>query len=361
MSIGSTIKALRRAKDLTQEDLAEYLGISPKAISQWETDRTSPDISQIPMICNLFNVTSDTLLGIDISSKQKKIDEIYDAAYNVACTGDHKRSIAMWLDGIKRFPDSFKLIGEYIDEVYMYSNVLDDKEVHIERAFSYIDRILSECTDNKIRNEAISTACMWYPKVGKAEKATELAQTFPDVTCSDMMLYINTGTKKHKQWRENIMSDFTKSIGDLSAYARSKDDNGNDVFTDDEKIELCNKQIDMYNLFFEKEDYMFFAQYIEIPYRHLARIYLRKNDSENTLRCLAEAARFAAIFDSYDFEAEQESLIARGNVPGGVWRHDTHNRSYDLLKWMQTDEIFNNICETDRFVNIAESLKKTAE
>ena len=117
----------------------------------------------------------------------------------------------------------------------------------------------------------------------------------------------------------------------------------------------------MYNLFFEKEDYMFFAQYIEIPYRHLARIYLRKNDTENTLRCLAEAARFATIFDSYDFEAEQESLIARGNVPGGVWRHDTHNRSYDLLKWMQTDEIFNNICETDRFVNIAESLKKTAE
>ena len=65
MTIGSKIKTLRRARDLTQESLAEYLGISPKAVSQWECDRTSPDISQIPLLCNLFEVTSDELLGID--------------------------------------------------------------------------------------------------------------------------------------------------------------------------------------------------------------------------------------------------------------------------------------------------------
>ncbi len=39
MSIGSKIKALRRAKDLTQEELAEVLGVSSKAVSQWECGR----------------------------------------------------------------------------------------------------------------------------------------------------------------------------------------------------------------------------------------------------------------------------------------------------------------------------------
>ena len=54
MSIGSKIKALRRAKDLTQEELAEVLGVSSKAVSQWECGRTAPDISQLPVLCNFF-------------------------------------------------------------------------------------------------------------------------------------------------------------------------------------------------------------------------------------------------------------------------------------------------------------------
>ena len=46
MSIGTTIKKLRIARKLTQEELASHLGITSKAVSQWECDRTSPDISQ---------------------------------------------------------------------------------------------------------------------------------------------------------------------------------------------------------------------------------------------------------------------------------------------------------------------------
>jgi len=361
MSIGTMIRQLRREKDLTQEQLAEYLGITARAISQWETDRTAPDLSQLPLLCNLFNVTSDTLLGIDISSKQNKIDEIYNAAYEVACSGDHINSIAMWLEGIRQYPDSYKLIGQYIDEVYMYSYMLENKEEHIERALSYIDRIILECTDSQIRNEAITTACMWYPKIEKTEKALELANTMPNVTSADMLVYIHTGTKKHETWRENIMGDFTHAIGDLSAYAKSTDDNGNDIFTDDEKLSLCEKQIEMFKLFFEKKDYMFHSQYIEIPYRHMAWIYSGKRNIEKTISCLSKAAQYAAIFDTYDHEAQQQSLIARGNIPGGVWWHDGHNRSYDVLNWIQTDSDFDFVRELSDFQQIIESLKKTAK
>ena len=361
MSIGTMIRQLRREKDLTQEQLAEYLGITARAISQWETDRTAPDLSQIPLLCNLFNVTSDTLLGIDIASKQTKIDELYNAVYEVACSGDHKKSIAMWLDAIHQYPDSYKLIGQYVDEVYMYSHMLEDKDQHIERALSFIDRIILECTDSRIRNEAIATACMWYPKIGKTEKALELASSFPDVTSSDMMFYIHTVIKKHTVWQENIMGDFTHAIGDLSDYAKSTDDSGNDIFTDDEKIALCEKQIEMFKLFFEKEDYMFHSQYIEIPYRHMARIYSRNNNAEKTLFCLSEAAKYAVKFDTYDYEATQESLITRGNVPGGVWWHDGHNRSYDVLDWIETDAIFDFVRETIEFEQTINSLKNTAK
>ena len=65
MSIGTTIKRLRREKNLTQEQLADHLGITSRAISAWECDRTAPDISQLPVLASVFNVSADVLLEIE--------------------------------------------------------------------------------------------------------------------------------------------------------------------------------------------------------------------------------------------------------------------------------------------------------
>ena len=78
MTIGTTIKALRRERDITQEQLAEYLNVSAQAVSQWETDRTAPDISQLPVLANIFGVTTDRLLGVDITKANEKIKAIAD-------------------------------------------------------------------------------------------------------------------------------------------------------------------------------------------------------------------------------------------------------------------------------------------
>lgn len=50
MEFGAKIKALRRGRDMTQEELAEIFSVSPQAISRWETDSAMPDISLIPTI-----------------------------------------------------------------------------------------------------------------------------------------------------------------------------------------------------------------------------------------------------------------------------------------------------------------------
>lgn len=71
MSIGTTIKKLHRECDITQERLAEYLGITSRAISQWECDRTAPDISQLPLLANIFEVSADLLLGIDSAKREE--------------------------------------------------------------------------------------------------------------------------------------------------------------------------------------------------------------------------------------------------------------------------------------------------
>lgn len=61
-SIGTFIASERRAKGMTQKQLAQQLHVSDKAISRWELDQAQPDLTQVPVMAKIFGVTSDELL-----------------------------------------------------------------------------------------------------------------------------------------------------------------------------------------------------------------------------------------------------------------------------------------------------------
>ena len=62
MTIGKRIAALRKEKGLTQEELAQHMGVSGQAVSKWENDQTCPDISALPKLARLLGVTVHELL-----------------------------------------------------------------------------------------------------------------------------------------------------------------------------------------------------------------------------------------------------------------------------------------------------------
>ena len=63
MTIGNRIAALRREKNLKQDDLAQMLEVSPQAVSKWENDQTCPDISLLPKLAKILGVSVDELLS----------------------------------------------------------------------------------------------------------------------------------------------------------------------------------------------------------------------------------------------------------------------------------------------------------
>ena len=66
-------KALRKDKQLTQEQIAEIFGVSPQAISRWENATSYPDITQLPNIASYFETTVDELLGVKKNVKKQKM------------------------------------------------------------------------------------------------------------------------------------------------------------------------------------------------------------------------------------------------------------------------------------------------
>lgn len=78
--IGETIARLRKERSMTQEALAECLGVSAQTISKWENSTTCPDIMLLPVLADLFGVTVDDLYGRITTEKRISREESFDAA-----------------------------------------------------------------------------------------------------------------------------------------------------------------------------------------------------------------------------------------------------------------------------------------
>ena len=69
LKIGEKIRAKRRKRELTQEELASILGVSKAAVSKWENEESYPDITLLPQIAQLFHITMDELFGYTLEYK----------------------------------------------------------------------------------------------------------------------------------------------------------------------------------------------------------------------------------------------------------------------------------------------------
>lgn len=100
MSIGQKLSDLRKSKHLSQEEVADRLGVTRQTISKWETDQSTPDFDKIIPICELYGLSSDELLG-NINSddtKEKKGEDInYPEVEKANIIRKRKKSIGISL------------------------------------------------------------------------------------------------------------------------------------------------------------------------------------------------------------------------------------------------------------------------
>ena len=80
MTIADRIYNLRKAKNISQEELADKLGVSRQAVSKWESEQSTPDIEKIIILSDYFEVTTDYLLkGIESDESEKETKPKIDA------------------------------------------------------------------------------------------------------------------------------------------------------------------------------------------------------------------------------------------------------------------------------------------
>lgn len=101
--IGEFLAALRKSKGYTQQEVAEHLGVSNKTVSSWETGASCPDISILPVLAELYDVTCDEIVRgkrISAAETEKNIDAKRDKAINRMLQKQRINLITMcWISG----------------------------------------------------------------------------------------------------------------------------------------------------------------------------------------------------------------------------------------------------------------------
>ena len=88
MNFADRILYLRKSKGISQEELADKVGVSRQAVSKWESEQSMPDVGKIIIMSDYFNVTTDYILkGIEIvENKEEKSKEIVGKVFYIAST-----------------------------------------------------------------------------------------------------------------------------------------------------------------------------------------------------------------------------------------------------------------------------------
>ena len=105
MELGNQIKALRQRKGATQEALAAHLGVTPQAVSKWERNTASPDISLLPTLSAYFGVSIDELFALSDDTRMERIQNmLWDVRFLNHADGENARQFL--LDKARREPNN---------------------------------------------------------------------------------------------------------------------------------------------------------------------------------------------------------------------------------------------------------------
>ncbi len=182
-TIGQRIRELRKKNDLTQEKLADYLGVSYQAVSKWETGVSSPDLALIRPLTKLLHITADELLGIDTNTDERfnELDEQYKATYT---SGDLAERYRIANLAVEEYPGDLRCLSWLADATYYHAyDFRSDAEKYraeIEKSIRLSERVLEDCDDETIRRGMLNNLVICLGELGRRDEARVYAEQYPE-------------------------------------------------------------------------------------------------------------------------------------------------------------------------------------
>ncbi|WP_455544311.1 helix-turn-helix domain-containing protein [Intestinibacter sp.] len=141
INIGKNITKFRRSKGITQDELANYIGVSKSSVSKWENNITYPDILLLPQLATLFNISLDELMGYEPQLTKEDIQKIYYELAQEFTEKDPNEVLIKCEDYIKKYYSCFEFLKQMVVLYLNHCTLFENKEEILNRARELCIRI----------------------------------------------------------------------------------------------------------------------------------------------------------------------------------------------------------------------------
>lgn len=177
LKIAENIYQRRKEKNITQEELADFMMVTKASVSKWETGQSYPDILLLPKLATFFNVTVDELIGYEPQLSLEQIKKIYE---------DFSKDITK--NGIDEVIRDIKLtINQYYScfELLYYMGTLivnhcdlvgegDKKQEYLKYANEIFKRVIDHSKNNTLTKKALNMRGVCLLQLGQAKETIEI-------------------------------------------------------------------------------------------------------------------------------------------------------------------------------------------
>ena len=353
IKIGEKIRLLRKKNDVTQDKLADYLGVTPQAVSRWESGVCYPDMNALPSIADYFSVTMDELLCYTGVQKASKVKEYLAEVEHLLDRDKITEALELLRRAMAEIPSDHSLQLEAAGVLSLYAGMLEESgsgerveaavQAVLSEAVSLCRHILEDCTDDGLRDETKKTLCDIYAhQLGDLTQAEEIADQLHGMSvCREIIrATMLTGDIAFGQAQQNLIL-FADNIWWHLYNLACVPDIAGDRYSTAEKIAILRKGIALFTVIFDDEP-LFYADRLANSYRQLAMLYLSSGHASEALECFEKMADWAIRYDerpdtatyssviinrvAYDKEADTEAKgiskcarLLRGNFAARIW------------------------------------------
>ncbi len=297
-NIGKRIKELRRKNDLTQEKLAEYLGVTDKAVSKWECGMTMPDLTLIVPMTRLLNVTADELLSGTPGETDARRAE-FDRHCADWASYNKEESYRMAVQATAEYPTDYRYLlwlAQTEQNMAYHASFKEDPEAEysremMERAIVHNSIVFHDCGDAELRETAIwntVVCCKCMKQYGRAKLFAEMLPEKKQITRSKAMELCLQGGELEEHRKGTVyrrLEDLCISLSRIYWFAENPAPHAEAAM---DATEAVLKAV------FPDGNYLWFCKYLCCVYQQRAAFAVLQKEEEQAvdyLRIMLEHAR----------------------------------------------------------------------
>lgn len=295
LKIAENIRKLRHDLNLSQEQLAERLGVRFQAVSKWERGETYPDIELLPSIASFFNISVDELLGTNEIEENIAVEKIVETLRMYDFRKNYVKMIEIAEEGLTQFPNNHLLMAWI---------VYGSSKINPKRSIELGEYVISNCKKQHILNWVNAELCYAYFYNGEKEKAISMARSLPLKAQSrnDVLRYLLEGSEQAKYILSSIIAkqvnDFRCSIQKLLPH-----------YTYQEQLILMEKCIGLIDVLFESDDDLNSMKQKADVYMQMAKLNVQNSENDKAIECLQKAIECAEKHDKYPYGTRSTSIL----------------------------------------------------